>query len=73
MEEVLTIGETPRDVRQYYDKRYVHAKKHKLHPYENLQLMLSTETDNPFVRRVTTDPDNHSVVLFSDSQTDFME
>ena len=46
MGEVPSIGETPRDVRQYYEKRYVNAKNQKLDPYENLQLMLSTETDN---------------------------
>ena len=46
MGEVPSIGETPSDVRQYYEKRYVNAKNQKLDPYENLQLMLSTETDN---------------------------
>ena len=41
----LPMGEV-HSIRQYYEKRYVNAKNQKLDPYENLQLMLSTETDN---------------------------
>ena len=70
--EVPSIGKTPGAVRQYYEKRYVHAKNQKLDPCKNLQLMLSTETDNCFVRSVTTDPDSPSVVLFWNSQINFI-
>ena len=35
--------------------------------------MLSTETDKCFVGRVTTDPDSPSIVLFRNSQIDFMK
>ena len=35
--------------------------------------MVSAEADVRYIRRVTTDPDNHSVVLFTDEMIEFIE
>lgn len=73
MSEVDTVGETPRDVRQYYDKRHQYRRKENTDPYQNIQMMVAAETNIRYIRRVTTDPDNHSVVLFTDEMIAFIE
>ena len=73
MTRVTTIGETLRDVRQYYDKRCNASKKSRSDPCENLQLKLSAEADVRYIRRVNTVPHNHSVVLFTVEMIEFIE